>query len=167
RMTGSTGAQETAKWLADYFQRAGYKSFAENYALPFQINAGERVLAEKTRLEISASEAKSPAVTKLDADFRPLAFSENGEVNSEVVFAGYGLVVPGEGAARYDSYAGLDVKDKVVLIFRYVPEGVDPTRPGALESLFRAALQDDAGTRARRERGARRDRAEFAERGPA
>src|SRR5947207_1551300 len=93
RMTGSTGAQETAKWLADYFQRAGLKSFAENFALPFQFNAGERVLKEKTRLEISASEAKSPAVAKLDADVRPVAFSESGEVNSEVVFAGYGLVV--------------------------------------------------------------------------
>ncbi|PYI94187.1 MAG: peptidase M28 [Verrucomicrobia bacterium] len=151
RMTGSTGAQETAKWLADYFQRAGLKSFAENFALPFQFNAGERVLAEKTRLEISASEAKSPAVAKLDADFRPLAFSENGEVNSEVVFAGYGLVVPGEGAARYDSYAGLDVKDKIVLIFRYVPESVEPPR--------RAQLNRYSGLRYKtmlaRERGAK------------
>jgi len=150
RMTGSAGAQETAKWLADYFQRAGLKSFAENYALPFQFNAGERVLAEKTRLEISAGDAKSSAVA-LDADFRPLAFSENGEANSDVVFAGYGLVVPGEGAVRYDSYAGLDVKDKVVLIFRYVPEGVDPAR--------RAQLNRYSGLRYKtmlaRERGAK------------
>jgi Tol biopolymer transport system component len=128
RMTGSAGSQETAKWLANYFRDNGLKSFAENYALPFEFNAGERVLAAKTRLEISVSDAKSPTTAKLDADFRPLAFSENGEANSEVVFAGYGLVVPGEGAARYDSYAGLDVKDKIVLIFRYVPEGVDQAR---------------------------------------
>ncbi|MEY2576949.1 MAG: hypothetical protein QOF80_2436 [Verrucomicrobiota bacterium] len=151
RMTGSPGAQETAKWLAGYFQRAGLKSFAENYALPFQFNAGERILAEKTRFEISAGDAKAPAVAKLDTDFRPLAFSENGEANSEVVFAGYGLVVPGEGAARYDSYAGLDVKDKIVLIFRYVPEGVDQAR--------RAQLNRYSGLRYKtmlaRERGAK------------
>jgi Tol biopolymer transport system component len=149
RMTGSVGAQETAKWLANYFRENGLKSFAENYALQFQFNAGERILADKTRLEISA-DAKS-MVAKLDADFRPLSFSENGEANSDVVFAGYGLVVPGEGAARYDSYAGLDVKDKIVLIFRYVPEGVDPAR--------RAQLNRYAGLRYKtmlaRERGAK------------
>jgi Tol biopolymer transport system component len=151
RMTGSPGAQATAAWLANYFRENGLKSFAENYALPFQFNAGERVLAEKTRFEISASDAKSPAAAKLDTDFRPLAFSENGEANSEVVFAGYGLVVPGEGAARYDSYAGLDVKDKIVLIFRYVPESVEPAR--------RAQLNRYSGLRYKtmlaRERGAK------------
>ena len=145
RMTGSAGAQETAKWLAAYFRENGLKSFSDNYALQFQFNAGERVLPEKTRLEISGT------VAKLDSDFRPLAFSENGEANCEVVFAGYGLVVPGEGAARYDSYAGLDVKDKIVLILRYVPEGVDPAR--------RAQLNRYSGLRYKamlaRERGAK------------
>lgn len=151
RMTGSGGAQATAAWLANYFRENGLKSFAENYALPFQFNAGERVLAETTRLEISAGDAKPPMAAKLETDFRPLAFSENGEANSEVVFAGYGLVVPGEGAARYDSYAGLEVKDKLVLILRYVPEGVDQAR--------RAQLNRYSGLRYKtmlaRERGAK------------
>ena len=31
---------------------------------------------------------------KVDADFRPLAFSDSGEAEGEVVFAGYGLSVP-------------------------------------------------------------------------
>jgi len=151
RMTGSLGAQETAKWLANYFRENGLKSFAENYALPFQFNAGERVLPEKTRLEISVADPKAAAVAKLDSEFRPLAFSENGEAKGDVVFAGYGLVVPGEGAARYDSYAGLDVKDKIVLILRYVPEGVDAAR--------RAQLNRYSGLRYKamlaRERGAK------------
>jgi Tol biopolymer transport system component len=151
RMTGSVGAQETARWLAKYFHDAGLKSFGENYALPFQFNAGERILPDKTNLEISTNNAKTPIAARLDNDFRPLGFSENGEANSEVVFAGYGLVVPGEGAARYDSYAGLDVKDKIVLIFRYVPEGVDQTR--------RAQLNRYSGLRYKtmlaRERGAK------------
>ena len=45
---------------------------------------------EKTRLEIAA-EGQVPTAAKLDKDFRPLAFSENGEVEGDVVFAGYGL----------------------------------------------------------------------------
>jgi Tol biopolymer transport system component len=151
RMTGSPGAQATAKWLADYFKQAGLKSFAENFALPFQFNAGERIFPEKTRLEITAEEGKPATPAKLETDFRPLAFSENGEASSNVVFAGYGLVVPGDAGAGYDSYAGLDVKDKIVLIFRYVPEGVEPAR--------RAQLNRYAGLRYKtmlaRERGAK------------
>src|SRR6266545_741074 len=150
RMTGSAGAQATANWLADYFRQAGLQSFGENFALPFQFNAGERVLPEKTRLEIAGAGSRSSRA-KLDQDFRPLPFSENGDASGEVVFAGYGLVVPGDGGARYDSYAGLDVKGKIVLILRYVPENVDPAR--------RAQLNRYAGLRYKamlaRERGAK------------
>jgi len=150
RMTGSAGAQATANWLADYFRRAGLQSFTGNFAMPFQFNAGERVLEEKTRLEIMTGGSRSLRF-KLDQDFRPLPFSEGGEASGEVVFAGYGLVAPGDRGARYDSYAGLDVKDKIVLILRYVPENVEPAR--------RAQLNRYAGLRYKamlaRERGAK------------
>jgi Tol biopolymer transport system component len=149
RMTGSAGAQATAGWIAEYFRGLGLKAFGENFGLPFQFNAGEHVIGDKTRLEIVAGDAMVRA--KLDSDFRPLAFSESGEASGEVVFAGYGLVVPGENAGGYDSYAGLDVKDKIVLILRYVPEAVDPVR--------RAQLNRYAGLRYKamlaRERGAK------------
>ncbi len=108
------------------------------------------VLAEKTRLEIATGGSRS-LHAKLDQDFRPLPFSESGEVSGEVVFAGYGLVAPGDQRARYDSYAGLDVKGKIVLILRYVPENVEPAR--------RAQLNRYAGLRYKamlaRERGAK------------
>ena len=150
RMTGTTGAKAAADWLADYFREAGLQSFNGNFAMPFQFNAGERVLAEKTRLEIAPITSR-PLRAKLDQYFRPLPFSESGEASGEVVFAGYGLVAPGDHGARYDSYAGLDVKDKIVLILRYVPENVEPAR--------RAQLNRYAGLRYKamlaRERGAK------------
>jgi Tol biopolymer transport system component len=149
RMTGSAGAQAAANWLTDYFRQAGLQSFAENFAMQFQFNAGERVLPEKTRLEI-ISDSSGSSRAKLDQDFQPLPFSENGDTSGEVMFAGYGLVAPGDGGARYDSYAGLDVKGKIVLILRYVPENVEPAR--------RAQLNRYAGLRYKamlaRERGA-------------
>ena len=48
-------------------------------------------------------------------------------MTAPVVFAGYGLRVPAENGDGfvYDSYAGLDVKDKIVLVLRYVPEKVE------------------------------------------
>jgi hypothetical protein len=41
------------------------------------------------------------------------------------VFAGYGIVVPASQDVSYDSYAGLDVQDKVVVVLRYFPEEAD------------------------------------------
>ena len=63
---------------------------------------------------------------KLNEDWRPVAFSESGEVEAgQVVFAGYGLVAEGDGPhAEYDSYAHLDVEGKWVLMFRYLPEDI-------------------------------------------
>jgi Tol biopolymer transport system component len=170
RMTGSPGAQATADWLAGYFRNVGLKSFDGSYTLPFEFNAGERVIPEKNKLvefryegdlsggPIAGGGAKTPLFSDralaVNTDFRPLAFSENGETEGDVVFAGYGLVVPGDGQQKYDSYAGLDaknVKDKIVLLLRYVPEGVDAQR--------RAHLNRYAGLRYKamlaRERGAK------------
>ena len=148
RMTGTAGAKAATAWLADYFRQAGLQSFG-NFATSFQFNAGERVLPEKTHLEFSAASRSVRA--KLDQDFRPLPFSENGDASGEVVFAGYGLVAPGDHGARYDSYAGLDVRGKIVLILRYVPENVETAR--------RAQLNRYAGLRYKamlaRERGAK------------
>lgn len=150
RMTGSAGAEAAAKWIAAYFRQVGLQSFNENFLASFQFNAGERILPEKTRLEIAANSRSSRA--KLDQDFRPLPFTENGEATGEVVFAGYGLVVPGELGARYDSYAGLEVKDKIVLVLRYVPENVEPARRAQLNRYasprYKAMLAREHGAKA-------------------
>ena len=149
RGVGSEGARMAADWLAEYFKKVGVQSLpgVDGYFHPFEFNSGERVDAAKTALKINDG---APAV--LDRDFRPLPFSSNEEARGAVVFAGYGLNVPeGTGQRRYNSYEGLDVKDKVVLILRYVPESVDAPR--------RAHLNRYAGLRYKvmmaRERGAK------------
>ncbi len=149
RATGTAGAKAAADWLADYFKHAGLNAFGDGFFQPFEFTAGERVIPEKCRFEISGPPT---ANQPLDKDFRPLAFSDNGEAEGEVIFAGYGLSVPEDGKnPRYNSYEGLDVKDKIVLLLRYVPEGVDAAR--------RAQLNRYAGLRYKammaRERGAK------------
>jgi Tol biopolymer transport system component len=147
RATGSPGAAASAEWainaLKDYkLQPVGGDSFLQ----PFEFRAGEKLIAGKNALHVNDTEFAA------EKDFRPLAFTENGDVEGEVVFAGYGLSAPEQnGQPRYNSYDGLDVKDKVVLLLRYVPEGVEPPR--------RAHLNRYAGLRYKvmmaRERGAK------------
>ena len=48
------------------------------------------------------------------------------------MFVGYGIVVPDSQGFAYDSYATLDVKDKVVVVLRYFPEDADSKTKGIL-----------------------------------
>src|SRR5439155_556245 len=63
---------------------------------------------------------------------RALSFSDSGDITGSVVFAGYGIVVPESQDFGYDSYATLDVKDKVVVVLRYFPEDADQKTRGIL-----------------------------------
>jgi Tol biopolymer transport system component len=152
RATGSPGAQLASEWLGIYLQTFGLKSLPGRESLfqAFEFNAGERIIEEKSKLEVIGA---TPAAQALDKDFRPLAFSDNGEAEGEVVFAGYGLSVPeGTGQQRYNSYEGLDVKDKIVLILRYVPEDVEPARRAHLNRYsglrYKAMMARERGAKA-------------------
>ncbi|MGH7742374.1 MAG: M28 family peptidase, partial [Candidatus Eiseniibacteriota bacterium] len=57
-------------------------------------------------------------------EFQPLGFSTNGTVREPVVFAGYGITAPGYD---YDDYAGLDARDKLVLVMTNEPGEMDST----------------------------------------
>jgi hypothetical protein len=153
RATGSDGARLAADWLADYFVKAGLKPLPgqDGFFLPFEFNAGERLLPGKNTLHVSNGGDSTPLV--LDKEFRTLAFSDEGVAEGEVVFAGYGLSVPeGAGQQRYNSYEGLDVKDKIVLILRYVPEDVEPARRAHLNRYsglrYKAMMARERGAKA-------------------
>ena len=63
-----------------------------------------------------------------DKQNRPLAITANGEIEGEVIFAGYGLTKPGKLGVGYNSYGDLNVKDKIVMVLRYVPEDISVDR---------------------------------------
>src|SRR5205814_7468644 len=84
---------------------------------------------------------------------RALSFSDNGDIaEAPVVFAGYGIVVPDSQDFGYDSYATLDVKDKVVLVLRYFPEDADQKARGILarysDLRFKAMAARQRGAKA-------------------
>ncbi|MBM3877831.1 MAG: M28 family peptidase [Verrucomicrobia bacterium] len=154
RLTGTRGARLAADFIAEQFKLAGLEPLGDprSFFQPFEFNAGVRVLTNQNRLAIARENAVTPMPGyEPEKDFRPLAFSQSGTVEGEVVFAGYGLSVPGKPGEGYDSYAGLDVSNKVVLVLRYVPEEADARR--------RAELNRYAGLRYKaliaRQRGAR------------
>ena len=89
---------------------------------------------------------------------RALSFSDNGDAEGAVVFAGYGIVVPDSQGFSYDSYATLDVKDKIVVVLRYFPEDAEPEDQGHPRAIRRSSLQGDGRAAAWRESDRHRHR---------
>ena len=132
RMTGSEGAKRAAEHIASQFAQLNLKPVGDeqSYFQAFEFTAGRRIISEENRFHITRQVHGSEQVMEfsVEKDFQPLSFSRNGVVEGEVVFVGYGLSVPGELGEGYDAYAGLDVKDKIVVALRYVPEEIEPER---------------------------------------
>ena len=159
RKTGEAGAKKAAQYLAERFSQFGLKplpradraSQSESpYFNEFQFTAGVNV--QKSGTFLSVVTKGQPQRFEAEKDFRPLSFSSNGRVDGDVVFAGYGLNVPGKLGESYDSYAGLDVTNKIVLVLRYFPEDVPQERRMQLsrysDPRYKAMIARERGAKA-------------------
>lgn len=147
RLTGTKGERRAAAYLVRELRRIGAQPLGEGFEIPFGFAAGTRDVG--STLAVTTPEG-SREFAAPDA-VRALSFSASESVEAPVVFAGYGIVTPDAGPDRYDSYAGLDVRDKIVVVLRYFPEDLPHER--------RVALSRYSGLRYKalvaRERGAR------------
>lgn len=119
REAGSAGERLAAEYLARELARLGAKPLPgrRNMFVPFSFTAGSRDAGSTVRVGRTAFNQTR--------DVQALSFSDSTEVTGPVVFAGYGIVVPESQNFGYDSYATVDVKDKIVLVLRYFPEDAD------------------------------------------
>jgi hypothetical protein len=143
RGAGTAGLEKAATYIADQFKKAGLQpaggkgSYAQNFTLTTGAEAGPN-----NRL------SRNGQTLKYDADFRPISFSANGAANGQVVFAGYGISA---SEFQYDDYAGVDVKNKIVLVLRYEPSSFNKGEKN--KTTFHAQLANKAINA--RNRGAR------------
>jgi len=127
RLTGSEGAQRAADYIVEQLADLGASPLPghDEFRLPFEFTAGVRDEGSTVAIDGGSRWAERDQV-------QALSFSDSAEVEGEVVFAGYGLVVPESQDFWYDSYATLDVTDKIVVVLRYFPEDVDQDLRGIL-----------------------------------
>jgi len=118
REAGSEGERLAAEYLSAQLARIGARPLPgrADLFMPFEFTAGSR--DGGSRITVGGRVFTAPQV-------RALSFSDDADVTGSVVFAGYGIVVPESQNFGYDSYATLDVKDKIVVVLRYFPEDAD------------------------------------------
>ena len=121
RDTDSPELRETAEWVAAHFEEAGLEPLGDGggWLQHFTVKGQPRLL-EGNSLRLGDD------VLDFRRDWIPLQSALSGSVEGDVVFAGYGISDPEGG---WDDYAGLDVKDKLVLVLRRGPKsGVEGSR---------------------------------------
>lgn len=152
RANGSAGLERAADYIAEGFEAAGLRpggpggEWFQSFDLTAGLTIGEgntlTVRTETTSIGLSLSKT-----------YYPLAASPADETTTNwtdlravpLVFAGHGISAPAFG---YNDYNGLDVTDKVVLIFSHEPQenqrdsrlnGRRPLRATTLRSKARQA----------------------------
>lgn len=157
RLTGTEGERLATAYVAAYLDSLGLQPAGDNgsWFQEFEFTSGVSLGADNqlrvTGVDSATGTQAEPAL--INRDWRPVTFSQLGPVAAApVVFAGYGIVVPAsEDQPEYDSYVHLDVKDKWVIVFRYMPENVSAerrqhlSRPSQLR--FKTMLARDRGAR--------------------
>jgi len=122
RLTGHPGYTAAAEWAAGMFKKWGLRpidpktGYLQPYPSPYTV-------VQKAELTLLLPDEKTGRTLAPNADFLPLFFTDSGQVEAELAFAGWGISAPDLG---YDDYAGLDVKGKFVLCFRGTPGLPDP-----------------------------------------
>src|SRR5262249_9754856 len=135
RLAGSTGEQLAGEYIVNELRKIGAKPLPgrTDFLLPFEFTAGTRDAGTGVALTLGEPTQDGDVDGMVvAAKARALSFSDDGDVTGSVVFAGYGIVVPENQGFGYDSYATLDVKDKIVLVLRYFPEDADQKTRGIL-----------------------------------
>ena len=126
RLTGSAGERLASDYIVSELKKMGAQPLPgqADFLIPFDFTAGTRDGGTTVAVN-SVPPRMSNKTFSGRADVQALSFSDNADVTAPVVFAGYGIVVPDSQDFGYDSYATLDVKDKIVLVLRYFPEDAD------------------------------------------
>ena len=112
-------AVEASDWIARQWAAMGLlpKGTDGTWFQPFVVP--QPVLKAGNALSITvAGTTTSYAVEK---DWNPFSLTQSGSVEGEVVFAGYGITADEPQFQGYDDYKDVDVKGKIVVVFRKNP----------------------------------------------
>ncbi|QDT28280.1 Aminopeptidase YwaD precursor [Gimesia panareensis] len=128
RGVDTRGINLAADYIVKEFKAAGLDvtTVEEGAFQKFTINTGSK-LGPANELQLAGPDGKTIPLV-YDKDFRSCSFGGSGKFDAELVFCGYGIDAKD---AKYNDYANVDVKDKVVIIMRRTPQQGEKDSPFA------------------------------------
>jgi len=117
RLSGSKEIKIAANYIKDEFESYGLKPlFGNSYFQEYNFISDVKITGNNS-LGIKVKNGNYKL--ELYKDYIPTTFSGKNDVNTGLIFAGYGISAP---KIKYDDYEGIDVKGKVVVVMRNSPE---------------------------------------------
>jgi hypothetical protein len=117
RGTPSRGLDLAARYIASHLEYYGYQPAGDEGSYYQRISMSRRKPSKESLVRVQAGDKS--AEFRLGTDF----LGSGSTATGKLVFAGYGAV---SKEAGYDDYEGLDVKDKLVVVFDGYPKGTNP-----------------------------------------
>ena len=152
RRTGEQGATYAAGYVANQFAKAKLKpgnrsnGSKPNFLQPFPYVSGV-TLGTDNFLRIIPPDHTRENKLQVRVNWMPLGYSMSADIApAELVFVGFGVTAPD---ANYDDYRGLDVKNKIVLMFDSTPDAGNPHSAFARFNIHtKASIAKDKGAKA-------------------
>jgi len=142
RETGTPGGQRAASFIAGRMNETGLQPFSlpgrsksdpeEDYFIHFSLN---RYIVQSPAVSIGSTPA---GVLVHGTDYTLGNVYKSIRGNFPLVFAGYGIILPGSGV---NDYKGLDIKGKIILIMEGYP-GEGDTLSAAWKHIRALAAED-------------------------
>jgi aminopeptidase YwaD len=122
RKPGTAGIEKAAEYIVQQLEGIDAKKVNGSYFQPLEIVTDLKA-GENNRFVFA------DVIGTLNENFTPLNVSENGAINANVVFVGYGFQFD-EDSVKWNDYAGVNAEGKWVMILRGSPSasghGPDP-----------------------------------------
>ena len=132
RAPGTKGIEASAEYIANAFKEIGLKPApgADGFFQTFTIRGNAELIAPPTLAFQGPGDRK---IEPIKGTFQPLSIGSGGTLKDvPIVFVGYGITAKDDSKnLDYDDYAGIDVRDKVVLLLRREPQMEDEKSPFA------------------------------------
>lgn len=120
RLSGTPEYAEVAQWVADLMAEWGIRPAGDDGTYFQWFDMPYSVVRSAGALSVQMESAGQSMVLdySFPQDYYPGSNSDAGTVTGEVVYVGYGVTAP---ELKYDDYAGVDVRGKIVVIDAGVP----------------------------------------------
>jgi hypothetical protein len=124
RAAENPGLEMAAQFIANRFADLGLRTdFFDGKAFQeFTLEGSIDAPAAKNSFSVSDPNGTYKTIV-LNQQYSPQTLGINGNFDADVVFAGYGITAPD---LKYDDYANVDVRGKVVIVLRKEPQADNP-----------------------------------------
>lgn len=119
RKPGTKGNELAADYIATQFASYGLKPLGDNntYFQNFKFISNLKV-GSNNKFIVKVDEQQ--LTYEPEIDFTPLNFSDDTTITASIAFLGYGIAAD---TLNYNDYENIDVRNKIVMILRYSPDG--------------------------------------------